>query len=129
MRAGKGEGDAVGFNLEDQPQVQSDTHFKVVLHEFADAQPGMLMRMAEHRLQEIDCLSDLDPYRLGIRADNLPETLAEKNIATHDYRRSLSRLPLYRRRRPRLLSAVNSESIRLAARFNFFLVKPYSCNA
>ena len=53
----------------------------------------------------------------------------EKNIATHDYRRSLSRLPLYRRRRPRLLSAVNSESIRLAARFNSFLVKPYSCNA
>ena len=83
VSTGKGKHDAVRLDFEYQPQVQSNTHFKVVFHEFADAEPGMLMWLTQCRLQPINGLTDLDPCRLWMRSNNLSKTRTEENLATH----------------------------------------------
>ena len=60
MGAGNGKSNRVSFDLEYQAQFQTNAHFKVVFYKFADAQPGMLMRMTQGFLQSIDGLADFN---------------------------------------------------------------------
>ena len=129
MGASKGKDDGFWFNPKHQPQLQPNANLEVVLHQFSETQPGMLMRLAQHSMEPINRLANFGTDWLGVVPNNCPEPWAKKDLAVHGYARSRSMLPLYRRSRPCFLSAVNSASIRFTARFNSVFVTPYSCRA
>jgi hypothetical protein len=67
--AGHHEQKAIGAILKNQPDVESDTNFKKVSRQLANAQSLMPVRLAEIPFQMSQCQSDFTARFPGISAD------------------------------------------------------------